>query len=52
MTITNDGAGTAVADRLSFGLRGAAERLAGLGGTLRTERQGDVFTLDVTVPAS
>lgn len=51
MTIANDGAGKAVADGLSFGLRGASERLAGLGGTLRTRRDGDVFTLDVTVPS-
>lgn len=52
MTMTNDGAGAAVGDRLSFGLRGAAERLTGLGGSLRTQRQRDVFTLDVTVPVS
>lgn len=52
MTIANDGATAADADRLSFGLRGAAERLAGVGGSLRTERQGDVFTLEITVPAS
>lgn len=51
MAIVNDGAGAAVPDRLSFGLRGAAERLAGVGGTLRTRRDGDVFTLDITVPA-
>lgn len=51
MTIANDGAKAAVADRLSFGLRGAAERLAAVGGTLRTRRQGDVFTLDIAVPA-
>ena len=52
MTIANDGAGAAVADRLSFGLRGAAERLAAVGGTLRTQLSEDIFTLDVTVPAS
>ncbi|WP_207899107.1 sensor histidine kinase [Amycolatopsis pittospori] len=52
MTIANDGAGKTVADGLGFGLRGASERLAGLGGTLGTRLDGDVFTLDVTVPAS
>ncbi|WP_052675008.1 sensor histidine kinase [Amycolatopsis orientalis] len=51
MTIANDGAGKAVADGLGFGLRGTSERLAGLGGTLRTRREGDVFTLDISVPA-
>jgi two-component system, NarL family, sensor histidine kinase DesK len=52
MTIANDGAGAAVVDRLSSGLHGAAERLGGAGGTLRTRQEGDVFTLDVTVPVS
>ena len=52
MTIANDGAGAAVSDRLSSGLHGAAERLGGAGGTLRTRREGDVYTLDVTVPVS
>ncbi|HEX7745787.1 MAG TPA: histidine kinase [Micromonosporaceae bacterium] len=52
MTMANDGAGAAAPDRLSFGLRGAAERLAAVGGRLQTRRQGDVFTLDITVPAS
>ncbi|WP_037320669.1 sensor histidine kinase [Amycolatopsis orientalis] len=51
MTIANDGAGKAVADGLGFGLRGTSERLAGLGGTLRTRREDDVFTLDISVPA-
>lgn len=52
MTIANDGAGAAASDRLSSGLHGAAERLGGVGGTLRTRREGDVYTLDVTVPIS
>jgi len=52
LTMTNDGARTAVADRLSFGLQGAAERLATVGGALQTQRQGDVFMLEITVPTS
>ncbi|ADB30772.1 histidine kinase [Kribbella flavida DSM 17836] len=52
MTMVNDGAGSAPAGRVGFGLRGTAERLAGIGGTLRSRRDGAVFTLDVTVPAS
>lgn len=51
MTIANDGAGSAAGDRLSFGLRGTSERLAAVGGTLRTSLRDDVFTLDVVVPA-
>jgi two-component system sensor histidine kinase DesK len=50
MTMANDGARPAVPEHVGFGLRGTAERLAGAGGTLRTRRDGDVFTLDVTVP--
>jgi two-component system sensor histidine kinase DesK len=52
MTVANDGAATAVADPLSFGLRGVSDRLASVGGTLSTSRTGDVFTLSITVPAS
>ncbi|MBM7785616.1 sensor histidine kinase [Tenggerimyces flavus] len=52
MTVANDGAASAAADRLSFGLRGIAERLATVGGTLRTDRTGDVFTLAITVPTA
>jgi two-component system sensor histidine kinase DesK len=52
MTMANDGAESAAPDRLSSGLRGVAERLAAVGGSLHTRRQGNVFTLDVTVPPS
>lgn len=52
MTVANDGAATAVPDRLSFGLRGISERLATVGGGLRTDRTGDVFTLAITVTAA
>lgn len=52
MTVANDGAALTVADRLSFGLRGISERLATVGGSLRTDRTGDVFTLAITVPAA
>ncbi len=52
MTIANDGARAAASDDRSSGLRGAAERLAGVGGTLHTHLAGDVFTLEITVPAS
>ncbi|TWP51342.1 histidine kinase [Lentzea tibetensis] len=51
MTIANDGAGTPVGDRLSFGLRGTSERLAAVGGTVRTSSRDGVFILDVVVPA-
>ena len=50
LTMTNDGARSAVADRLSFGLQGAAERLATVGGELQTGLQEDVFRLEITVP--
>jgi two-component system, NarL family, sensor histidine kinase DesK len=48
MIIANDGSGTE--DRTGFGLRGASERLAAVGGTLRTTREKGVFTLEVSVP--
>lgn len=49
LTMGNDGARDAAPDRLSHGLRGAAERLAEVGGTLRTQRDGGRFTLEVTL---
>lgn len=49
LTMGNDGARDAAPDRLSHGLRGAAERLAEAGGTLRTRRDGGRFTLEVTL---
>ncbi|GAA0799270.1 sensor histidine kinase [Spirilliplanes yamanashiensis] len=50
LTVTNDGAGEAVADRHSSGLRGLADRLAEAGGTLRTRTDGDRFTVDARMP--
>lgn len=49
LTMRNDGARDTAPDRLSHGLRGAAERLAQAGGTLRTRRHGGRFTLEVTL---
>lgn len=48
MTVANDGAGPA---REGNGLRGMGERLASAGGRLKFDRAGDVFTLEVVVPA-
>ncbi|MEH0982982.1 sensor histidine kinase [Micromonospora sp. CPCC 205556] len=51
MTIRNDGAGgDGGPDDHSHGLRGLTERLAAVGGTVRTRRDGDVFTLTATAP--
>ncbi|NYF59561.1 sensor histidine kinase [Micromonospora purpureochromogenes] len=53
MTVRNDGVGAdAGPDRHSHGLRGLTERLAAVGGGLRTDRAGGVFTLQATVPAT
>ncbi|GAA2803193.1 hypothetical protein GCM10020219_088320 [Nonomuraea dietziae] len=49
MTVTNDGAGQAAPDRHSSGLHGLRERLAEVGGALRTSVEGDVFHLEVTL---
>ncbi|WP_344843608.1 hypothetical protein [Nonomuraea dietziae] len=47
--MTNDGAGQAAPDRHSSGLHGLRERLAEVGGALRTSVEGDVFHLEVTL---
>jgi len=52
MTVSNDGANGAGPDRNSFGLRGAAERLADFGGALHTKEVDGVFTLSVTLPVA
>ncbi|MFC8300676.1 sensor histidine kinase [Micromonospora orduensis] len=52
MTVVNDGADDRGPDEHSHGLRGLADRLAGVGGELRVHRQDGVFTLKVTVPVS
>jgi two-component system sensor histidine kinase DesK len=53
MTVTNDGAGAATApDRHSHGLRGLAERLAAVGGELRTQQEDGIFTVEATVPTA
>lgn len=49
MTVVNDGAAGDGPDAHSSGLRGLADRLAEAGGTLRSGRDGDTFTLDVTL---
>lgn len=49
MTITNDGA-RAGSPNPGYGLRGAAERLAAVGGTLDVESRDSVFRLDAEVP--
>lgn len=51
MTVANDGAGDAEADRYSSGLTGLADRLAEGGGKLRTRQEDGVFTLQATVRA-
>ncbi|GAA3870126.1 hypothetical protein GCM10022243_39420 [Saccharothrix violaceirubra] len=50
MRIVNDGVSGTGPDRHAFGLRGMTDRVAEVGGTLRVERDGDVFALDVAVP--
>ncbi|MEH0845355.1 histidine kinase [Micromonospora sp. CPCC 205711] len=53
MTIRNDGAGDGSgADAHSHGLRGLAERLGAVGGTVRAGRDGEVFTLTATAPVA
>lgn len=52
MTVANDGARGSAPDRHSFGLRGAAERLHDLDGTLHTGEEDGVFTLTATVPTA
>ncbi|TDD70288.1 histidine kinase [Jiangella aurantiaca] len=49
MTVVNDGATGDGPDAHSSGLRGLADRLAEAGGTLRSGRDGDTFTLAVTL---
>ena len=49
MTVVNDGAGPAVPDPHSHGLRGLAERLAESGGTLRTRAADGRFTVEAVV---
>ena len=48
----NDGARAPAQDRHSFGLRGAAQRLGEVGGSLQSRQEEDVFMLDVTVPTT
>ncbi|MEV0330343.1 histidine kinase [Micromonospora echinospora] len=51
MTVANDGApATGPGDR-RHGLDGLAERLAAVGGVLAVRRDGDIFTVEATVPA-
>lgn len=52
MTVANDGAAGAGSDSYSFGLRGLSDRLAYVGGVLRTRLQDGVFTLEATVRAT
>jgi two-component system sensor histidine kinase DesK len=52
MTVVNDGAGRAVPDEHSAGLRGLAERLAESGGTLRTRVADGRFTVEAVVRSS
>lgn len=49
MTVTNDG--TEKPSSEGNGLRGLRERLAAVGGQVSVEKSGDVFTLQVVVPA-
>ncbi|RDI35089.1 sensor histidine kinase [Lentzea flaviverrucosa] len=49
MTVTNDGAEKPSSE--GNGLRGLRERLAAVGGQVSVEKSGDVFTLQVVVPA-
>ncbi|WP_229693014.1 sensor histidine kinase [Lentzea pudingi] len=49
MTVTNDGAEKPSGE--GNGLRGLRERLAAVGGQVSAEKSGDVFTLQVVVPA-
>jgi two-component system, NarL family, sensor histidine kinase DesK len=49
LTVANDGAAGGGPDRNSSGLRGLAERLADVGGTLRTHEQDGVFRLEAAI---
>ncbi|MFI9815543.1 sensor histidine kinase [Saccharothrix variisporea] len=51
LTVVNDGAGDAGPDERSSGLRGLADRLGDVGGTLRTWREDGMFTLEAIVRA-
>ncbi|SCF34392.1 two-component system, NarL family, sensor histidine kinase DesK [Micromonospora echinospora] len=51
MTVANDGAPAAGPGDRRHGLDGLAERLAAVGGVLAVRRDGDVFTVEATVPA-
>ena len=49
LTVRNDGARPRERDEHSHGLHGLADRLAEIGGTLRTGIDGTVFTLEATL---
>ncbi|MEJ2858224.1 MULTISPECIES: sensor histidine kinase [unclassified Saccharothrix] len=51
LTVANNGAGDAGPDDRSSGLRGLADRLGDVGGTLRTWRKDGMFTLEAIVRA-
>ncbi|SCL50474.1 sensor histidine kinase [Micromonospora peucetia] len=51
LTVVNDGAGDEVPGIDGSGLPGLADRLRDAGGTLRTWREGDTFTVEATVRA-
>ncbi|CAL9614318.1 hypothetical protein SUDANB95_05663 [Actinosynnema sp. ALI-1.44] len=51
LTVVNDGAADATPDERSSGLRGLADRLGDVGGTLRTWREDGMFTLEAIVRA-
>ncbi|TWJ29291.1 two-component system sensor histidine kinase DesK [Micromonospora sagamiensis] len=50
MTVANDGAPAVGPDDRSHGLDGLSERLAAVGGVLAVRHDGDVFTVEATVP--
>lgn len=52
MTVVNDGAGAPAPDKHSHGLRGLAERLGEVGGTLRTRADSGRFTVEAVVPST
>ena len=51
LTVVNDGAGDTAPDSHSSGLRGLADRLGDVGGTVRTWRKDGMFTLEAIVRA-
>ena len=51
MVVANDGAVAADVDPRSSGLRGLADRLAEAGGTLRSSRAGETFTVEAVIPS-